>query len=284
MKSRVTLVLVFLVLSGPAWAANDFSEDANCVALYRFESGALGTDTLGNNTMNYVDDVDANATDYQEGAASAYFNSDESDYMTIYENNISADFPGKSESGNTTWSACCWFKNTVPRSAGQYTGLLSKMYASDGARAWEVGLNYDSGDGHIDVYLAIGYADGNEVETAYHATAIDEDKWYHIGVTFNDSTKKGTIRIWDETGQQIVGTDLDNTFTNNMYCGDSEFQIGRRCNNTGRDFWGDIDEAVVFNDVLTTEQIDMIRNGTYPTGGEETSIPIFMHHYRSQRP
>ena len=31
--------------------ANDFSSDSNCVALWRFESGALTADSIGTNTL-----------------------------------------------------------------------------------------------------------------------------------------------------------------------------------------------------------------------------------------
>jgi hypothetical protein len=107
-------------------------------------------------------------------------------------------------------------------------------------------------------------------------------------VTFNDGTKKGTIRIYDLAAAQILGTDLDNTFTNNMYCGTSNFNVARRSENSGRDFWGDIDEAVVFNDVLSAAEIDQIRSGTFggeapPAASGGAGWPVLLHHWYRRR-
>ena len=52
---------------------SDFSADANCVALWRFEDGALTTDSKGTNTLTNVNTVIAKTTDFKEGISCGEF-------------------------------------------------------------------------------------------------------------------------------------------------------------------------------------------------------------------
>lgn len=258
-------LLLVCLLTAVASAVNDFSSDANCVSVYNFESGAMGADSKGTDTLNTAFGPDPNTTDYMQGAASGDFNSVDNTYLYRDDGNLSAGFPGKSGSGNTTWSAAVWVKVKTAITAGQYAGLLSKYYLSTGARAWELGIEADSGDGHMTAYLAIGTETGDDGEQVDHASTLQAGIWYHIAVTYDDATKAATIRIYDANAAAILGTDVDTTTTANMYAGNSAFQIGRRTNNTGRDITGLLDEAVIFNDVLSAAEIDSIRAGTFPS-------------------
>lgn len=68
------ILAVFLILclfGGPLLAANDFSGDESCMALWRFENGALTTDSSGNsNTLTSRYNPVADTSNYMEGAAS----------------------------------------------------------------------------------------------------------------------------------------------------------------------------------------------------------------------
>ena len=76
--------------------ANDFSGDTNCVALYRFENGALTTDTKGTNTLNVSGgSPEADTVNYQEGSASCLFDAAAHDAFSIADGSLDAGFPLK---------------------------------------------------------------------------------------------------------------------------------------------------------------------------------------------
>ena len=67
--------------------ANDFSSDANCVALWRFEDGALGTDSIGTNDIGlrgYTYQPVADTNVYKEGASSAHLQAGTIDQVGAY--------------------------------------------------------------------------------------------------------------------------------------------------------------------------------------------------------
>ena len=76
--------------------ANDFSGDGACVALWRFESGALTTDSIGTNTLTDVNTVGTETTDYQEGSACADIERDNSELFSIDDTDLDSGFPYKS--------------------------------------------------------------------------------------------------------------------------------------------------------------------------------------------
>src|SRR4030067_604098 len=89
--------------------ANNFSNDADCVAVWNLESGALGVDSKGGNTLTNTGVV-ANSSLYKQGAASGDFELSESDYMSITDAALDSGFPLKSGDSNKKISACGWFR------------------------------------------------------------------------------------------------------------------------------------------------------------------------------
>ena len=59
--------------------ANSFSGDGNCVALWRFENGALTADSIGTNTLTDNNTVGTSTGDYKEGSACADLELDNSE-------------------------------------------------------------------------------------------------------------------------------------------------------------------------------------------------------------
>jgi hypothetical protein len=110
--------------------------------------------------------------------------------------------------------------------------------------------------------MSIGYNGGASWETISHATAMSTGVWYHVGCTFDNSDKSYRIRVWDDNASTILGSDKTGTATNNINVEDGFLVIG--------DTWGgsplldgQLDEIVVFKDILTADEIDQIRGGTY---------------------
>jgi len=62
-------LLLVLILCAPAWSVNDFASDPNCKVVYRFEDGALTTDSQGSTTLTNANSVVADTVNFAEGAA-----------------------------------------------------------------------------------------------------------------------------------------------------------------------------------------------------------------------
>ena len=86
--------------------ANDFSGDSNCKALWRFESGALTTDTIGSNTLTDYNTVGEDTTNHMEGSCAADFEKSNSEHFVITDANLDSGFPLKSGDTNKKISIC----------------------------------------------------------------------------------------------------------------------------------------------------------------------------------
>jgi hypothetical protein len=245
---------------------NDFSGDGNVVALWDME------ETSGNrdDSVNSMELVDNNTVLYGTGdyyygediesSNAALFDSDNSEYLSITDANLHSDVPFKT-GGDGIFSICFWYKKTTKSS---FTGLVTK---------WD---NTPSGGGksfmlqdHAGILrFMIGYNSGEDTETLSSEYVFATRGWYHVAATFNDTTKAWTLRVWDDTSGSVVLND-SGTATNNMEITDTDFMVsGWLMNGTPSYFIdGMIDELVIFDDIIDTNQIDQIRNGSYYSAG-----------------
>lgn len=251
------LVIVFIVNS-IAWGANDFSGDTNCVAVWNFEDGALTTDSKGTNTLTN-DGGESDLVNFKQGSASVDLELSETDYLYINDADLDAGFPLKDGDTNKKISVCFWIKPESWPGISSQMSLFAK-YSTSGLRSFYINAYNDTGD--MFVRLTIGYSEGNKGETVAEANVnIDTlDVWYHITVTFQDSDKSWRIRVWDEDEGEIGET--TGYTTNNINVETAPVTIGTYAN-LALWFDGIIDELVVFNDILTTDEIDEIWAGTY---------------------
>jgi len=251
MKRIFASVLILMGLSSAAWGANDFSGDANCVALWNFESGALTTDSIGTNTLTAVNTPVADTVNFQQGAASCDFELSDGDRFTIADAALDAGFPLKSGTTNKTISVVLWAKF---ESVGVEQTLFSKYFAAGGGRTLDLFTTSENV-----LSLAIGYNSGNSKETKTLATfTVGTGTWYSLAFTFDDVTHAWALYSWDgATAYTSSGT-----FTNQIYLGTQAFAVAANSDGAFR-FDGLIDETVVFNDILTSAEIDQIRGGTY---------------------
>ena len=262
MKRLLLPLLMCLTLCAPAWAANIFTLDPNCVANWNFEDGALTTDSKGGNTLTAGGTPAADTADYQEGAASVELQSAGSDTLSITDANLDAGYPLKNGDATKKTSIAFWFKMDSDPGSGHADILYSKYIATFGARSFLVYV-YDEGATNK-LGLNIGYNSGFSEEGAELPSAtrpIATGVWYHVGVTHDDSTKGWRIRLWDSSNS--TNYEATGTFTNNIYITTQPVVIGKE-NGAYWDYWnGNIDEMVVFKDILTADEIDEIRLGTY---------------------
>jgi len=241
--------------------ANDFSGDANLQGLWLLESGALTTDSSGNgNTFTDYNTVGTSAT-CKQGSYSGDFERNNAEYLARTDGGLNANFPFKN-GGAGTLSWCAWVK---PESfvAGEYHPIFCKHVS--GGTSYGIFL-YCNDAGSVQVYKAVANNSSAGQETITYGTALSTGTWYHIAFTYNNTTKAYLLRVWDDTAGDYLDTDLSGSFTSaTTTFSTADFCIGSR---SGYRFWdGLIDEAVVFNDILSTTEIDQIRAGTYGAAG-----------------
>jgi hypothetical protein len=246
--------------------ANDFSSDTNCVALWRFEDGALTADSKGSNTLSPSGSPVADTGDFKEGAASCDFEAGDPDYFTIADASLDSGYPLKSGESNKDISVTCWIKI---ESLTANRAVYSKYENGKAQFAF-----YVASDGTL--YLGIGYNNGVSVSWVSYGSTLTTGIWYHIGVTWEDSNQNTRIRVWDDNAGSLLDADsYDNhASVSTINIEDAILSIGRFRPGSDLPFDGLLDEIVVFNDVLTAGEIDEIRAGTYGAAAADNALLI----------
>jgi hypothetical protein len=261
--------------------ANDFGDDPNCVALWRFEDGALGTDSSGNTNTLSTSYVTADTATYKQGAAAADFErSTLASLAYRSDTTLTSNFPLKSTYASAVAvSFCCWFKPESLPSGGtndNWYSLWGKWtqtaVSSDRSMALSVYRGPSSPDA-VRLIFQKGYSDGSLNEFTLHPTALIAGRWYHVGVTYDDSTGAVRIRLWDDTEQAV--TEIVATHAQALHLNTERLSVGTRQSYYGDAYQYDglIDEAVFLSEILTADQIDRIRAGRYPNAIPKPPAP-----------
>ncbi|MDY6852013.1 MAG: LamG-like jellyroll fold domain-containing protein [Thermodesulfobacteriota bacterium] len=225
--------------------------DPNCVALYNFASGALTTDSKGTNDLTNVNGV--NECTAIKGIGCADFEKDNNQYFSRADTLLSDDFPLKSGTENNKISVCSWVK---PESMSADGVVFSKFRWSNQTKSFAITIKTN---GFVE--LKIGYDTLAEVVCTF-GTALTVGKLYHVGVTYDGDTKEGRIRIFDNAAGDQLGVDAINTGAQVINIRDASVMIGA---------WdlglstidAQLAEMPIFNDILTPDEIDKIRQGTF---------------------
>jgi len=262
-KTKIIILFIsFFVLISFAQqvsAQNIFSCDSSVKALWRFENGALGTDSKGANNLVVAGPTSDIAT-YKEGAAAAYLNALEKDIFFTCDDDLDEGFPLRSSDTNKDISVVFWFKlDSLPElyrtifHKGRFAGPLGTN------RSMSIAVS-DSDQMRIRIS-----SDGKAWNNYDHASVLDINKWYHVAVTYQGSSGAYRIRIWDDAAGAILGLDKVG-IAGNVSLSSSPLSIGSGTfNNSGYNMDGNLDEMVVFDRVITTDEIDQIRKGNYGT-------------------
>lgn len=239
--------------------ANSFLSDSNCKALWRFETGALTVDSIGSNTLTAVGSPAATST-CKEGVAACDFERGDLDYFNIADASLDNGFPLKNGDTNKKISVCFWVK---PESIAPESDWWVIFYKGEPTYYSIVISTYTTG-GSGYFQLGIGNTNGGAWEYINHASALTIGRWYHVGITFENSTKAYRIRIWDDTaGTLLGGAETTGVSTNNISVGAGPLRVGLGQVSSAGYYDGIVDELVVFSDILTAAEIDQIRAGTY---------------------
>jgi len=252
--------------SGPTQPGNDFSSDSTCKALWKFESGALTTDSKSTNTLTDHSTVSITSTTdtVKEGSGCVKTTNAVATWLHIADTNLAAGFPLKNGDSNKIFSACLWFR---PLDFASFRDIFAK-------RAWAAnkGSFLVYGATGNTLYISYVYSTGTIVTQDFQIGAgLSTNVWYHLGFTIDGVNKKVTWRLYNSYteaatyGEFYPGAELR--------VDDADLLIGAEQGATtgtsSNPFYGYIDEVVVFNRLLNILEIDAIRQGKYSGTGIE---------------
>ena len=242
--------------STPA-TGNNFASDPNCVALWRFESGQLTTDSVGTNTLTNHG-VTANTADKKEAASSADLKATQSDYFSIANASLSSKFPFSSSSAPKTISLAFWMKlNSLPL-AGATWDPFSKVDEVLLLNEFTTMV-----DPQGDFGFFIGTEGGTRFEDKWTAPVITPGQWYHVVVTYQDSDRSYRLNVWNPDTATVLAN-VTGTLQNHISVGTTDVYLGNRQGLLANRYLdGLLDEMAVFNDVLAPDDIAKVRAGTY---------------------
>lgn len=259
--------------------ANDFSGDPNCVAVYRFESSALTTDSKGTNTLTNANTVAENTTDFDEGACSADFEASSNQKLYRSDANLSSDFPFKSGSSNQIQTITARFR-LESIAEGMWAHIASKASTdSPTSISWQLGVIHSSGTYKVRFHI---YYTNSWVSDALEIVFSPVvDKWYRVAVAFNNNNGAVFMKLVNADGD--LSETASATLPHAMWLTNADFTIGAVANN--QYFWdGEIDEVVIFKIVLTEEEIDNIFAGTYAYAPPvESDIQVNQYNFNNMR-
>ena len=255
--------------------AYDPSTDANCQAWYRFENGALTTDSSGKgNTLTDAGLVQE-TTLVKEGAGSVYCN-DASSYGTRTNANLSANYPLRSTDTAKLSTVCGWFYQTIYSDSGVGQIIYAKGGATSGGRSYWIRCQWGGGTTNYFV-LSTGYNNGNSGTTTVlpgHNVALNT--WYHFGVAVNGITGAYYLQLYNDSSKITYST--SDTLANvPIFVNAAAMYIGRDSGSYYTNFRGYQDDLIVYNTIKTANEIDTIRDRNIAGG----SMPL-LHYYNRQ--
>lgn len=240
--------------------ANTFTNDSDCVALWKFDDGSLTTDSIGSNTLTNVG-VAADTEDKKEGNASAVFRIGTNDYFRIADADLDEGMPIKSTGGKTI-TICFWFKLDA---LDENHYFFNKQWTDSGSPRLTLAAYIFNGTNRLKVSTSPNGPTHYDLE---HTSTLTTGRWYHASVSYNNADYMMRIRIWDDTAQQVLGGMTVMGPTSDMYLSDQSYLW--LSINAGSAVRGHMDEMVVFKRVLTDNEIDQIRQGLFGAG----AIPL----------
>ncbi|KKN77700.1 hypothetical protein LCGC14_0358260 [marine sediment metagenome] len=265
MKNLRIYFLIWMLLCGPVFGANDYSEAINLEALYTFESygGSPDSplDTSGNGLTlvpNYSGGSPTDSATAKEGLVSALSAQPTSSRFQKSDANLTATFPGKNATSNRTFSIAGWFQPHNIASAS-FGSAVSKWDSTGNKRSWMVGWN-DTGTERFSTF--IGYNAGASTEIfANTLVATITFQWYFVVYTYDGGTKDWRIWVRDDD----ASTDYDATGTGSevMNIEDADFIVFSRDTDHNANFIGLIDELSVWSRVLSLEECIALAGGTF---------------------
>ncbi len=221
------------------------ASDSHCKAWWKFNDGALTTDSKGTYTLTSYGTPTADTSDYKEGNASVDVYDGDGDYFKRV--GTTNDFNWATTEDLTI---TCWVKTDSSPNAG----IIFYKF-STGKICCKVEYAYNS-----TIHFDTGYNNGDSWQYASHDSTLTDGNWYFVGVTYEQSTRNYRIHILDNS-LNLVGTDKTGTWSNDVTFNEDGNIYISMSGTSGLD--GRIDELTVHDRVLSVSDMDEIAAGTY---------------------
>ena len=177
-------------------------------------------------------------------------------YYYILYTNLPAGFPGTGTEYRTI-SICAQF-NFPAAQSGDVSILISK-YNTDSKRSLLIRKN--ASDQHEVMHGPAG--GGTPTSYGTHATALSDATDYAMCYTEDGTTADWTLDVYNLDTSAAVGSQASGTWGNVLNIENAHFFISGR-DPSGYDQWyGNIDEVKIYEDVLTSDQIEAYFNGDF---------------------
>jgi len=247
-------------------STNDFSGDANCISWYKLDtySGNIAADSQGSNPMTgistgnsaYLTQDFTNTIAPGLTASLSLDNSptNNSAFVTCPIGSQGTAMPGQ-VGENTTLSFCGWLRWSGTTQLNS-RGIFGRWDASSAARSF---LLYAFSTANTIRFLVRDTGGSNaDIDTGI---ALVSEKWYHVKGTFDSATNTSTLRVCNSSGTTIyTGND---TIPNGMETINQALTLGAFNADETRAWDGNLQEWVLFKDIVTDSEQDDIIAGTY---------------------
>ena len=258
--------------------ANDFSGNADLVALYNFDvAPGLLLDSSGNNeTLSNSASPVTQSADAKQGDRSADF-SGSGQQLSRADGLLGAGFPYKNGTANKKSLSTFWVK--FDSFDATVKVIISKYAGAGDLRTFAilVAATTDKLIVRIGHTGGTAFEDSNPFDTAFAAGI-----WYHCGAWHDDSDKSYGMRIWDDNAGALLDSNKTGTFTNNISLRAAPFYLGgfSLVGGGNGDLDGHEEEDAIFNDYPGTQggintMIDEIRQEIYGAGGNAPTGTLY---------
>lgn len=251
----------------------EWSWSARKVGEYRFENGALTTDSSSAGNTLTTNNVTANTTTYKQGSASGDF-SGTSSYGARTNADLSSGFPGKSSTGYQNFLIMGWVRiDTLPAASGATT-LFSKYYGSTGQRSFKAGIYNDGTNTNFYVRVSPdGAANTLKIYTTTDSFPnLAVNTWYHFALWHDSTLDKFGAVVFTDGGSSYSASQ---SHTTGCYLGTSQWAIGISMaydGGTVEPIDAKIDQVVVYSwpdgsnptEQQIIDQVNAVRGGTAP--------------------
>jgi len=255
--------------------ANYFAGDSNVIQLLRFEDGDWDNpspsklwDYSGNAnhaTLQGLSRPTRNTSIYREGDSSGFMPSSLIPGYLSHDP-LSANHPlstGYLSDRNIT--VCVWVRFTewVADRGGIY-GLWTNFVSPYADRSFILYIE-DQGTNEFYFKFGKGWLNGAVYDGEYtsHSLQLSLDTWYHVALTYADPTGAVKLRVYNQTAG--TATEVTDTHSYGLHAtGDTNWNFFQW---SGAQYYINpnsyFDEGIIFDRILTSDEIDLVRKGQY---------------------
>ena len=180
--------------------------------------------------------------------------------MRIDYSYLTSDFPTKSGDTDVEMSICFWMK----QARFSYENIIiSKYLIATGDRSWRIFTSDRPAEKGV-LKIGLGARNGSSFKTYTFGEPeqeLDVDHWYHVAFTYRDADRSYHVRVWDATVGALL-FDAEGVAEERIAVTEAPIFLGNLPLES-RYFDGRLDEMVIFKDILTSDEIDRIRQGAY---------------------